>query len=843
MSEYSSLKATINANVKTNNNQEITGSIMNSVLNAIVDSLGAGYQFIGVATPTNPGTAQTPDYKCFYLATTPGTYTNLGGLVVADGEVALLKYDTSWTKEVAGIATAAQLNQLGQEVIYDVTKNNPTAGPNNDGKFESLSALLSDENLSTLIPVAVRCGGMSIRFVQSSDNKYVQYRCTANEFTTDVAKWQGVDEKPLANSKNLVESGGVYNEITPKHSDSDFSIADDEGNNIVDFNRGHIKTKEFDSSQDATTSNRGLMTAADKAKLDSVEEGAQPNNISTVFGSADLAFSDEEGNNIVEFKHGHVKTKNFDSKNPIIKEANSHNDLSFVDENNNSVVEFNKGHVKTKYFDSANPPAKDEFTSSDFAVSDKYGNNVLEIKGGIPKTLKFDGDYFKFDKCITIKAIADAGVSQLFGEGEYGFNSATMDLFTKVRGVLTNVSELLNRNNVFKLPAYEDTLYTWNGYNFTSIGRNYLRAIPKIPYMVFNIDTNLRDISDMYKNINYGSVYTMLEQVYALFDELVAQHSDYITKVDAAEEVGLTYPTYCNLNGQASGDYLATPTYRTYIYKLCDNDVHLGNTSAWNHKRKIFITGGLHGNEYISPFNIYMLAKSLCDDFLESESFFKLRGTFDFYFIPCLNGYGQYHNTRANANKVNINRNFPTPDWAIAGEDTKDSDQGNNFTGYTAGSEFETQIVIKQLERIKPDIYIDHHNYGGESHYNYCTILTNKLYPLAGMSEVYAAYTLKKAYPQWFGNNFKGLLYGPAASPRVYYYTGKTLTASNYAGWKYQDMMAFTIETAPHIKVVNGEWTGEPQVPDYSKEVLTMDEYLLRMQIEVCANAYLFLNS
>lgn len=114
MSEYSSLKATINANVKTNGNQEITGAITNSVLNAMVDSLGAGYQFIGVATPTNPGTAQTPDYKCFYIATTPGTYANLGGLVVADGEVALLKYDTSWTKEVTGIATADQLNQLIQ---------------------------------------------------------------------------------------------------------------------------------------------------------------------------------------------------------------------------------------------------------------------------------------------------------------------------------------------------------------------------------------------------------------------------------------------------------------------------------------------------------------------------------------------------------------------------------------------------------------------------------------------------------------------------------------------------------------------------------------------------------
>lgn len=117
MSEYSSLLATINANVKANNNHEITGAIMNSVLNAMVASLGAGYQFVGMATPTNPGTAQTPDYKCFYLATTPGTYSNLGGLVVANGEVALLKWDSTWTKEVTGIATASNVDELSSSAL------------------------------------------------------------------------------------------------------------------------------------------------------------------------------------------------------------------------------------------------------------------------------------------------------------------------------------------------------------------------------------------------------------------------------------------------------------------------------------------------------------------------------------------------------------------------------------------------------------------------------------------------------------------------------------------------------------------------------------------------------
>ena len=123
MANYQLLKADIDEKVYQNGKQEITGTNLNSVLNAMVNSLGAGYQFIGVATPTNPGTAQTPDYKCFYLATTPGTYTNLGGLVVADGEVAILKYDTSWTKEVTGIASADKLNQLVEELYPNYTEN------------------------------------------------------------------------------------------------------------------------------------------------------------------------------------------------------------------------------------------------------------------------------------------------------------------------------------------------------------------------------------------------------------------------------------------------------------------------------------------------------------------------------------------------------------------------------------------------------------------------------------------------------------------------------------------------------------------------------------------------
>ena len=120
----------------------------------------------------------------------------------------------------------ADLSELEQEQIqggvYDVSSHSDGA------VFESLSDLLGSANLSTLIPTSVRRGGMSIRFIQgsvpNSDNKYVQGRCMANAFTTDVAQWQ-VD-------------------VIPTDFDgTDLDLSDAQGNVIVKFAEGNIETK------------------------------------------------------------------------------------------------------------------------------------------------------------------------------------------------------------------------------------------------------------------------------------------------------------------------------------------------------------------------------------------------------------------------------------------------------------------------------------------------------------------------------------------------------------------------------------------------------------------------
>ena len=71
----------------------------------------------------------------------------------------------------------------------------------------------------------------------------------------------------------------------------------------------------------------------------------------------DLSITDESGNAIVEFGDGHIKTKNFDSKDTV-KTGESYADFSIADGQGKSIVDFIGGHIKTKKFDSSSAEKK-----------------------------------------------------------------------------------------------------------------------------------------------------------------------------------------------------------------------------------------------------------------------------------------------------------------------------------------------------------------------------------------------------------------------------------------------------------------------------------------------------
>lgn len=81
MGGYENLIAAIRAGIKPNGTQAITGQVMQNALVSIISSVGRNATFAGVATPeTDPG---SPDQNVFWLAFTPGTYTNFGGATVS----------------------------------------------------------------------------------------------------------------------------------------------------------------------------------------------------------------------------------------------------------------------------------------------------------------------------------------------------------------------------------------------------------------------------------------------------------------------------------------------------------------------------------------------------------------------------------------------------------------------------------------------------------------------------------------------------------------------------------------------------------------------------------------
>lgn len=129
----------------------------------------------------------------------------------------------------------------------------------NNTAFANLSEALGNNGVN--VPVEARQPGMSIKFIQSPNNKYVQHRYIGTEITgtpnpfLDTDNWQGVDDEPIENSQNFVKSGGIYQAIntnTENVEECDFAISDENGNLIACFSDGHIRTEKFNSKDNNT---------------------------------------------------------------------------------------------------------------------------------------------------------------------------------------------------------------------------------------------------------------------------------------------------------------------------------------------------------------------------------------------------------------------------------------------------------------------------------------------------------------------------------------------------------------------------------------------------------------
>lgn len=140
MGNYEELKTAVQTVIKQNGNEEITGQVMQNTLLNIISTIGANATFAGIATPdTAPG---TPDQNVFYLAGTPGTYSNFGGYVLTEGLVMFENSTGTFTAVNLGInSDDVRMKFLADKSIIGMVNidpnhlyNIPTTG-GSDGEY------------------------------------------------------------------------------------------------------------------------------------------------------------------------------------------------------------------------------------------------------------------------------------------------------------------------------------------------------------------------------------------------------------------------------------------------------------------------------------------------------------------------------------------------------------------------------------------------------------------------------------------------------------------------------------------------------------------------------------
>lgn len=116
-------------------------------------------------------------------------------------------------------------------------------------------------------------------------------------------------------------------------------------------------------------------------------------------------------------------------------------------------------------------------------------------------------------------------------------------------------------------------------------------------------------------------------------------------------------------------------------------------------KDKIAILGSIHGDE---PHGKYII-ENLISYIKDNPNIIHNK---QILFIPAINPDGLAKNTRGNANKVDLNRNFPAKNWT-----SEDSHKKTRYyPGDKPASEPETQMLIKYIGNFNPELIINIHS-------------------------------------------------------------------------------------------------------------------------------------
>ncbi|MEX2517273.1 MAG: M14 family murein peptide amidase A [Gammaproteobacteria bacterium] len=120
---------------------------------------------------------------------------------------------------------------------------------------------------------------------------------------------------------------------------------------------------------------------------------------------------------------------------------------------------------------------------------------------------------------------------------------------------------------------------------------------------------------------------------------------------------------------------------------------------------KVLMIGGIHGDEYSSVSVVFKWMNTLN----QYHS-----GMFHWRIAPLMNPDGllQESSQRMNANGVDLNRNFPSPDWedeALKHWVERTGENERRYPGTGPASEPETQWLVNEIKEFQPDVIVAIH--------------------------------------------------------------------------------------------------------------------------------------
>ena len=226
-------------------------------------------------------------------------------------------------------------------------------------------------------------------------------------------------------------------------TEADLGISDEQGNIIAEFGNGHIRTKDFDSSDiksDIESNTQAI--AKEKAEIIDIRNTAA---ISLDGTEADLGISDEQGNIIAEFGNGHIRTKYFNSS----------------DVSNDNIISISQNNYETTLVEATQTFSGSGWSSSGFTITDKA---VSSESGAILSSTKQFGQdrrritwMFKTSSALTVIKIGTNFDNSFASELRLNFPNNEIEVFQKRTNQITKtIPFAFEVNKIYSLEIYVD---------------------------------------------------------------------------------------------------------------------------------------------------------------------------------------------------------------------------------------------------------------------------------------------------------------------------------------------------------------------------------------------------